>query len=576
MNNKQVIKRLLALLSSYRSWLILSMSMAIISVVLNLYAPLLIGDLIDSITIKAPVSSLFQYLMMLLIIYILYSLTNWLLMLFTNKIAFTSSFTLREKLFKKMQKLSISYYDTHEHGDLLSRFVNDIDMVSDGLLQGISILLNAIVTIVLAILFMWNINVVMTFIVILCAPFIFFVAKLITQRSYKYFQAQTKDLGHLNGFSQEMIYGIKTLKAYGQEDASFVRFKECNDTLYHTGRKSQFYGSLANPSTRFITNTAYTIVGVAGAILCIMNELSIGNISSFLLYATIFAKPFNEISGVVTQLQSATASAQRIFSLFDLPEEKDINITTKTSTGNGHISFCDVSFAYQKDKPLLEHLSIDIPSGSRVAIVGKTGAGKTTFVNLLMRFYEIDHGSIYIDGVNIADISRDCLRANFGMVLQDTYVFEDTILHNIAYGKDNASFADIEAAAKKSGADEFISQLPDGYDTYLRANTSLLSQGQKQLLSITRVILMNPSILILDEATSNIDTRSEQHVSKAMEYLMEGKTSFVIAHRLSTIINSDIILVMDKGNIIEQGTHASLLSKQGAYYELYHSQFARI
>lgn len=574
MRTSEIIKRLLNLIASYRLWLLGSILLAIVSVILNLYAPLFVGDIIDAIASRHESTIIFKRLGMLAGLYLAYSLTTWGLMLCTNKIAYASSCTLRKQLFEKMEKLPVSFYDTHEHGDVLSRFTNDIDMISDGLLQGISTLLNGIVTVFLAILFMARINLIMTFIVMLCAPFTFFVARTITKRSHKYFIAQTNDLGHVNGFTQEMLSGIKTLKAYGHEEAALQTFEARNETLYDSGKNSQFYGSLANPSTRLVTNAAYTIVGVSGAILSILDLITIGNISSFLIYSNVFSKPFNEISGVVTQLQSASASAVRIFTLFDLKEEENQPSQTQIS-GEGHIQFTHVDFAYDKNQPLIQDLTIDIPQGSRVAIVGKTGAGKTTFVNLLMRFYEIDHGSIYIDGVNIQHISRDDLRRHFGMVLQDTYLFEDTIHNNITYGKKDASREDVINAARKSGADAFISRLPQGYDTILTSNSSYLSQGQRQLLSITRVMLMDPAILILDEATSNIDTRSEQHVTQAMELLMKGKTSFVIAHRLSTIVHSDTILVMDKGNIIEQGNHEELLQKQGAYYELYNSQFTR-
>lgn len=574
MRVQDILKRLLRLVGSYRHWLIIALFLSVVSVLLNLIAPLLVGGIIDAIASGTNAQGILQDVFLLMILYICYSFATWGMMLCTNKIAYASSYTLRKQLFDKMEHLPVSFYDTHEHGDLLSRFTNDIDLISDGLLQGLSTLLTGIVTIVLAIVFMVQINGIMTLIVVLCAPFTYFVAKTITKRSHKYFIAQTKDLGSLNAFTQEMLQGIRTLKAYGQEENAQQVFEQRNQALYASGKNSQFYGSLANPSTRLVTNASYTITGVAGAVLSILNMITIGNISSFLIYSNVFAKPFNEISGVITQLQSATASAVRIFSLFDLNEEED-HVSITTIEKEGSIRFAHVDFSYDPVRPLIKDLNLEIPAGSRVAIVGKTGAGKTTFVNLIMRFYEIQAGSIQIDGTDIRDLSRDDLRRNFGMVLQDTYLFEDSIRNNIAYGKKDATFEEIKQAAEKSGADAFIQQLPQGYDTILTSNSTYLSQGQRQLLSITRVILMDPAILILDEATSNIDTRLEQHVSKAMEYLMQGKTSFVIAHRLSTIINSDKILVMEKGNIIEQGTHEELLALHGAYDELYHSQFSR-
>lgn len=573
MNIQTIIKRLLQLISGFRLLLFLSFLLAIASVICSLYAPLLIGDIIDAISMNAPILDMLTALFRLMIIYILYSFTTWGMMLCTNKIAYASSYTLRTALFKKLEQLPVSFYDTQEHGDLMSRFTNDIDMISDGLLQGLSTLLSGLVTIVLAIIFMLQINTAMTIIVILCAPFTYVVAKTITTRSQKYFIAQTKDLGLLNAHTQEMLQGIRTLKAYGQTQHASEVFQKLNDSLYESGKNSQFYGSLANPSTRFVTNISYTIVGVFGAALAIFDLITIGNISSFLIYSNTFSKPFNEISGVMTQLQAATASAERIFTLCDLSIEKDEG-TAHLPQCNGHICFEHVCFGYQKHQPLMKNLSLDLPAGSRIAIVGRTGAGKTTLINLLMRFYEIDQGVIRIDGTDITQIPRTELRKQFGMVLQDTYLFEDTIHNIIAYGKKDATREDVIQKAKESGADSFIQKLPDGYDTLISPNSNHLSQGQRQLLSITRVMMLDPAILILDEATSNIDTRLEQHIHHAMESLMKDRTSFVIAHRLSTIIDSDIILVMEQGNIIEQGTHAALLQKQGAYAALYNSQFA--
>lgn len=569
-----ILKHLLQLISGFRFYLLVALCLAIISVVLNLYAPLLIGDIIDAITAHQQIDRIIQQLIYLILVYLAYSLTTWGMMLCTNRIAYASSYTLRKALFQKMEKLPISFYDTHEHGDLMSRFTNDIDSISDGLLQGLSTLLSGVVTIVLAIVFMARINGTMTIIVILCAPFTFIVAKTITKRSQKYFIAQTKDLGHLNAHTQEMFQGIRTLKTYGQEEIAAEKFAALNKTLYDSGKNSQFYGSLANPSTRLVTNAAYTIVGVSGALFAIFDRITIGNISSFLIYSNTFSKPFNEISGVMTQLQGAIASAERIFTLFDMEEEKEANTNT-LKKAKGHIRFEHVQFGYQPQHPLMKDLCLDIPSGSRIAIVGRTGAGKTTLINLLMRFYELDAGKIEIDGIDITTLPRMDLHRQFGMVLQDTYLFEDTIHNIIAYGKKDATREEVIAAAKKSGAHEFIEKLPNGYDTICSSDSAYLSQGQRQLLSITRVMIMDPAILILDEATSNIDTRLEQHVNAAMEILMEGKTSFVIAHRLSTIIHSDRILVMEQGNIIEQGTHDALLAKQGAYAQLYQSQFAQ-
>lgn len=574
MSAKEVMKRLLKFV--YQSKLLLSLSFlcAIVSVLLSLYAPIVIGNAIDAISYQHDMKLALSYIILLIVVYIGYSLFNWCMMITSNKIAFSSSCTLRKMLFHKFDHMPISFYDTHARGDLISRFVNDIDFISDGLLQGLSTIISGVVTILAAIAFMLHINWQMSLVVMLSAPFTYFVAKTITKRSQKYFKEQSSNLGKLNGYSEEMLSQIKTVKAYHYEDKAIQHFQEINDVLYKTGVKSQFYGSLANPSTRFVTNVAYALVGMAGGILALAGTITVGNISTFLIYSNLFSKPFNEITGVITQLQSAIASGRRIFTLLDMEEEPQDTKLPSLVNAKGNVVFDDVSFAYEKNKPLMKHLNIQIQAGSKVAIVGRTGAGKTTLVNLLMRFYDIQDGHIYVDGKDVTSITRDSLRHNFGMVLQDTYLFEDSIAANIAYGKPNATREEIILAAKKTGAHDFIRRLSKGYDTILHANSNSLSQGQRQLLSITRVLLMNPAILILDEATSSIDTRSEQHVNRAMEVLMEGKTSFVIAHRLSTIIHSDFILAMDHGDIVEQGTHDELLQKNGYYAQLYNSQFS--
>lgn len=572
MKTKDILKRLLLFIKASRGLLILSFLAAILSVLANLAAPIIIGDAIDEYLLYASRSQLFTYIGILAVIYLSYSFFSWIMMLTSNKIAFLSSATLRKQLYAKMEKLPISFFDSHAHGDLISRYVNDIDLISDGLLQGLSTMISGVVTIVFCIVIMLNLNLMMSMVVLLSAPFTYFVAKTITTRSQKYFREQAHTLGTLNGYSEEMLAQMKTVKAYGFEKHMNQTFHHTNQVLYDSGVKSQFYGSLANPSTRFVTNVAYAAVGLAGAVMALRGDISIGSISIFLIYSNVFSKPFNEISGVITQLQSAIASARRIFTIMDMEEESDDSAYPEIQNCKGDVCFDDVRFAYEKGKPLMDHLNITIPAGSRIAVVGKTGAGKTTLVNLLMRFYDIQSGEIRLDGQNIQQITRDSLRRQFGMVLQDTYLFEDTIAANIAYGKKDASRSEIIEAAKKSGAHEFIRRLPHGYDTILYAGNAL-SQGQRQLLSITRVLLMDPALLILDEATSSIDTRSEQHVNHAMELLMQGKTSFVIAHRLSTIVNADLILVMDHGQIIEQGRHHELLQKNGAYAQLYNSQF---
>lgn len=573
MTTSNILKRLWSFVGKFKGMLILSFTCAVVSVLLNLFAPMIIGNTIDSMTYTKDVNLALQNIMILAGLYIFYSLFHWGMMYTSNKIAFSSSCELRKMVFEKLDRLPISFFDQHARGDLISRFINDIDYISDGLLQSLSTMISGVVTIVAAIIFMLSINVYMSLVVILSAPFTYIVAKTITKRTQKYFRKQSNTLGKLNGYGEEILSQVKTVKAYHFEDYANQEFRNINQELYQSGVSSQFYGSLANPSTRFVMNTAYALVGMVGAILALYQMITIGNISSFLIYSNVFSKPFNEITAVITQLQTAIASARRIFALMD--EEEEIQDTCDTLDNiKGKIDFQNVSFSYTKDKPLIRDFTIHIPEGSKVAIVGRTGAGKTTLVNLLMRFYEIKQGDIKVDNVSIYDVNRRSLRHNFGMVLQDTYLFEDSIAANLAYGKPDATREEIIEASKKTGAHEFIKQLNQGYDTILHANSNSLSQGQRQLLTITRVLLMNPAVLILDEATSNIDTRSEQHVSRAMDILMKGKTSFVIAHRLSTIIHSDIILAMDHGNIMEQGTHDELLMKKGYYYQLYQSQFS--
>ncbi len=574
MSIKDVLKRLVAFLWLFKGMLLLSLVCAVLSVLLNVAAPLLIGNIIDHISSGMQKSQLFISIGLLVGMYILYSVFNWGMMAASNRIAFSSSSVLRRQLYAKLEQLPISFYDQNARGDLISRFINDIDFISDGFLQSLSTMLSGAATIILTFIFMIRINWIMTVIVVISAPFTYLVARVITVRTNRYFNEQANVLGKLNGFSEEMLSGIRSVKAFGYEKDAQKRFEDYNQQLYVSGVKSQFYGSLANPSTRFVMNTAYAIVGAVGAVLAFFGQITIGNISTFLMYSNLFSKPFTEITGVMTQLQSAISSGKRIFAIMDLPNQSDDHEQRALQLETGAVAFEHVSFAYDEKKPLMKDISLSIHPGSKVAVVGKTGAGKTTLVNLLMRFYDVNGGCIRIDGQRIDEVSRDSLRSQFGMVLQDTYLFEGTIAENIAYGKPTASREEIVEAAKKSGAHEFIIRLNRGYDTMLHANSNILSQGQRQLLSITRVLLMNPHILILDEATSSIDTVSEQHVNRAMELLMKGKTSFIIAHRLSTIVDADMILVMEQGTIIEQGTHEELLQRQGAYAQLFNSQFA--
>jgi len=576
MPGKNTVFRILGYAKKYSAFMLLSLLCAIISVVSSLTGPMVIGWAVDNMlgTGAVKFDMLAKNLLILAIIYAGNSFFGWLLTYLTNKIAYNTARDIRIDLFEKLNTLPLKFFDTNPHGDIISRFINDIDAIQDGLLQSISTLLTGIVTIAGSIGFMFYISPIMAVVVLLSAPASFFVARFITNRSQQMFKEQAKILGVLNGYIEEMIGGQKVVKAFGFEDESFERFKEYNNDLYKSGVKAQFYSSLTNPSTRVVNNITYGVTGVIGSLTAISGRISVGGISSFLIYSNLFAKPFNEITGVLNQMQAAIASAQRIFPIIDMePESPDAPKILESSGTKGHIEFKEVYFAYNPQKPLIKNFNLNVKPGSRVAIVGRTGAGKTTLVNLLMRFYDVDSGAILIDGIDIRNVTRDSLRNNFGMVLQDTWLFNGTIRSNIAYGKPDATEEEIIAAAKAAGAHSFIRRLEDGYDTVINDAGGNLSQGQKQLLTIARVMLIDPPILILDEATSNIDTRTEIHIQKAFMKLMEGRTSFIIAHRLSTIRESDLILVMDNGNIVESGTHEELLKKGGHYAMLYNSQF---
>jgi ATP-binding cassette subfamily B multidrug efflux pump len=575
--NLSILKRLYKYIKKHRTLLLCALLCAIISVTFNLLGPILIGKSIDKMLGKGSVDfkALLNIVLLLAIVYIINSLFSWLLTNITNQISYKTSNDLRNKLFEKLNTLPLKFFDNTPHGDTISRFINDIDSISDGMLQGIATLLTGVVTIVGAIAFMLYISPIMTLAVVLSAPASYFVARFITKRSKALFKEQAKYLGTLNGYAEEIIGGQKIVKAFNYEDRSFEKFEKINNDLYKAGVKSQFYGSLANPSTRLVNNITYSVIGVIGSSLAILNRISIGDISSFLIYSNLFAKPFNEITGIYTQIQAASASAERIFAILDMvPETADCKDAVKLKDSQGNINFNNVSFSYTPDRPLIKNFNLKVEPGTRIAIVGQTGAGKTTLVNLLMRFYDLDSGYISIDGINIKDINRDSLRRDLGMVLQDTWLFQGTIRDNIAYGKTEASEEEIIAAAKAADAHSFIRRLPRGYDTLINDAGENLSQGQKQLLTIARVMLVDPPMLILDEATSNIDTRTELRIQKAFLKMLEGRTSFVIAHRLSTIKEADLILVMDKGDIVENGTHEDLLRKNGHYAKLYNSQFA--
>lgn len=577
MKNNNIWKRLIVYTGQYRNLMIWAVICALLSVIASLVGPLLIGRAIDFMIGPGEVnfSAVLRILLFLMLIYALGSLFTWLLTYTSNQIAYRTVFKLRRELFNKINVLPLKFHDNHPQGDIISRFVNDMDAVSDGLLQGLSTLLTGIITILGAIALMVYISPVMTFVVLLSAPVAFLVARFITTRSQKMFREQAKVLGGLNGYVEEIIGGQKVVAAFQYEERAMENFMDRNNTLYQAGVKSQFYGSLSNPATRLVNNISYSVIAMIGSVMVIRSLVTVGDLSSFLIYSTLFAKPFNEITSVITQLQSAAASSQRIFAILDTaPEPPDAIDAKVMNTSQGTILFDNVSFAYQPERPLIKNFSLEVKPGTRVAIVGQTGAGKTTLVNLLMRFYDVDQGSIKIDGIDIKMMTRDSLRRNFGMVLQDTWLFGGSIRDNIAYGKPEATDEEVIAAAKAANAHSFIKRLPDGYDTKISGSGDNLSQGQKQLLTIARVMLADPPMLILDEATSSIDTLTEIRIQKAFLKMISGRTSFVIAHRLSTIRESDLILFMKDGDIVESGTHDELLANGGFYAKLYNSQFA--
>lgn len=577
--DKNILKRIFNYTEKYKMFAFLSIICALLTVISSLVGPMLIGKSVDYMAGKNSVnfSGIIKIIMVLVLVYIIGNVSLWILSYLTNRISYETVNDMRRDLFKKINTLPLKFFDNHAHGDTISRFVNDMDAISDGIQQGTSTMLTGIFTIIGAIAFMLYINKLMTLVVLLSAPASFFMARFITLRSQKMFKEQAKCLGNLNGYIEEIIGGEKVVQAFNFQKQSFKEFSSINNKLYSAGVKSQFYGSLSGPTTRLVNNITFAIIGVIGCVAAIMGKLTVGEITSFLIYSTVFAKPFNDITGVFTQIQAAIASAQRIFNIIDMTSEKpDDKNAPVLNYSNGNISFNNVCFSYDNKKPLIKNFTLDVKSGSRIAIVGKTGAGKTTMVNLLMRFYDINSGSITIDGMDINTIKRDNLRRTFGMVLQDTWLFSGTIADNIAYGKPNAAIEEIIAAAKAADAHNFIKRLPDGYNTLIVNGGENLSQGQKQLLTIARVMLVDPPILILDEATSNIDTRTEIRIQKAFLKMIKSRTSFIIAHRLSTIKESDLILVMDNGNIVESGTHDSLLKKNGYYSRLYNSQFAPV
>lgn len=575
---KSVVRRVLKYIKPYKGLLALAILSAIISVSLTLYIPVLTGNAIDNIIDKGNVN--FENVLQI-IIYIAVGVAGvaifqWTMTYFTNVISYKTVRDLRRDVFCKFNDVPLSYIDTHSHGDLISRVINDVDAVGDGLLQMFLQLFSGVVTILGTMVFMFMIDWRIAFAVIILTPLSLFVAAFIGKMTHNRFARQQQLQGDISSYVEEYVGNQRIVKAFSYENRAFENFEKYNQELYTVGFKAQFAGALANPSTRFVNATVYAAVGIFGAITAIAGTLSVGQLSCFLTYANQYTKPFNEVTGVLTQLQTAIAAAGRVFDVLDAEDEpKDKPDSIKVENCKGNVKIENVNFSYVKDKPLITNFSLDVKSGSHIAIVGPTGCGKTTFINLLMRFYDTDSGKISVDGVDIKDMERDELRKLYGMVLQDSWLFCGTIMENLKYGNPNATDEEVIEAAKAAYAHSFIRRMPDGYDTMISEGGGNLSQGQKQLLCIARAMLSNPTMLILDEATSSIDTLTEIRVQKAFAKIMQGRTSFVVAHRLSTIKESDVILVMRDGNIIEQGTHDELLAKGGFYKNLYESQFAK-
>ena len=576
-NNKGTFRRLLKLIEKYKFLVLLSLLLAVVVVATQLYAPILFGKAVDLAIGKGNVDikGIIIILIKTGIVIGITALAQWIMSVINNRITYRVVMDLRVQAFRHLQKLDIAYIDSHEHGDIVSRIITDIDQLSDGLLMGFTQFFTGVVTILGTLIFMFSVNVKIALIVVLLTPLSLFVASFIAKRTYSMFKKQSETRGEITSHINEMVGNQKLVKAFGREETSEEKFDEINERLTKYSLKASFFSSMVNPSTRLINAIVYAGVGGFGALSVIAGRLSVGQLSCFLSYATQYTKPFNEISGVVTELQNALASAARVFELIDEKEQlPDRDGAKELEKADGRVEFDNVCFSYDKSRELIKNLSISAKPGQRVAIVGPTGCGKSTLINLLMRFYDPDSGMIKVDGENSADFTRKSLRKNFGMVLQETWLKSGTVRENIAYSNPDATDVEIIAAAKLTHAHSFIKRLPDGYDTVLGENGGSLSQGQKQLLCITRVLLNLPPMLILDEATSSIDSHTEIRIQKTFAKMMQGRTCFVVAHRLSTIRESDIILVMNKGQIVEQGTHEQLLEKQGFYYELYNSQFA--
>ena len=572
---KATLNRVLHKIRPYSIFVVCSLLVAAVSVAAQLYIPILCGDAIDKMLGKGNVdlAGVLRIAVSILVVAGVAALAQWLLSVCNNRITFSVSRDLRNEALRKIQTLPLSYLDSHPSGDIVSRMVADVDTFADGLLMGFTQLFSGILTIFGTLLFMLRENVPITLVVVCITPLSLVVAGFLAKRSYGYFQSQSTVRGKQTALVNEMVEGQKVVQAFGHEAESLAAFDEVNGQLQDVSLKAIFFSSLTNPATRFVNNIVYAGVGLVGALYAVRGGITIGQLSVFLSYANQYTKPFNEISGVVTELQNALACAARVFELLDAEDQVPEAENAAALQPDGHVQLQDVSFRYLPDRPLIEGLSLDVQPGQRIAIVGPTGCGKTTLINLLMRFYDVNSGSIKVSGTDIRDVTRASLRGSYGMVLQDTWLRAGTVRENIAYGKPDATMDEVIAAAKAAHAHSFIRRLPDGYDTVIAEDGGNISQGQKQLLCIARVMLCLPPMLILDEATSSIDTRTEVRIQKAFARMMQGRTSFIVAHRLSTIREADVILVMKDGHIVEQGNHDQLLAQGGFYAKLYNSQF---
>lgn len=576
--NKSTLKKVFSYIGKYKYFLILSMFFAAVTVGLTLYAPILVGKAIDCIIGKGNVDfvNMKSILIKVAVIVVSTALIQWLMNVCNNKITYNVSRDLRKKAFEKIEILPFSYIDTHSKGDIVSRVITDVDQLSDGLLMGFTQFFTGVITIIGTLAFMLSVNVFITIVVVVVTPLSFFIARFIAKKTFNMFSLQSKTRGEQTSFIDEMISNQKVAEAYSMNEENKARFDKINDDLAKYSLKATFFSSITNPATRFVNSIVYAAVALFGAIMAVKGNITVGILSCFLSYANQYTKPFNEISSVVTELQNAIACAGRVFELIEeAPELPDKADATELENVKGSVEINNLYFSYNPDRELLKNVNINVEPGKTVAIVGPTGCGKTTLINLLMRFYDPNNGAISVDEVNTQDVTRQSLRQNFGMVLQDTWLKSGTIADNIRLGKTDATDDEIIEAAKKAHAHSFIKRLPNGYKTKIGEDGGSLSQGQKQLLCITRLMLCPPPMLILDEATSSIDTRTEIKIQKAFNTLMKNRTTFIVAHRLSTIQNADLILVMNDGNIIEQGTHASLYAQKGFYYNLYNSQFSK-